>query len=245
MRAAVGIGIFCCAVLALAGCAAPPPVRYERCLEIHELAGDVDFVSDGYKMLVPARSRGRFGCGLAVAKFVAGDQAGVVNPVRLTPAEEARWTAAVAGITELRDLQFIPATAATSEEAPIEALCVAADVLRAGLLLVYAPNRYGPNSAQVVGVLYDVAGCRPLASLHASASFLSAEGAEVAPDDTPGDQRGTDGYYQASRAFEQHLRECLLELIRSDLSAPTTQPHGWDTPREDRWWLPGGRGGGG
>ena len=67
---------------------------------------------------------------------------------------------------------------------------------------------------------------------------LDEEGEEVSVDQETGDRRENDAYYQASRAYEQHLISCLGELIRLDSATPSTQPHRWETPPSQRWWVP-------
>jgi hypothetical protein len=238
MRATVAIGLSCLGVaLAVSGCATTPPPIYERRMQIRDIAADVGPVEDAHQLLSPEETVGRFSCSLAIAKLVAADQAGTVNLVELTPAEEAYWIEAVRGVMELRDLQFLTSISVRPEEPRTDTLCAAADALETSLLLLYAPNRHGPNSAQVLGVLYDVKTRKPIASLQASATFLNEKGEEIAPDDERGDHREIDAYFQASRAYEHHLLECLSELIRDDSSLPGTQPHQWTTPLEERWWL--------
>jgi len=237
MRAVVAIPL-AWATLLLCGCAARPPVVPERRIEMRELAADLQPVENDYRLLVREQTLGRFGCGLAIGKLAAGGQAGTMTLVQPAPAEEARWANAVCGLSPLRDLQFLSPVSLRPREPDAEALCAAADALGASLLLLYAPNRYGPNSAQVLGVLYETDTRRPIAALHASASFLDEQGVEVAPDKERGDRREVDAQYQASRAFEHHLLRCLDELIRSDSPAPTTEPHRWATPPAQRWWLP-------
>ena len=240
MRAALQIGLLLSLItLTMLGCA-PRARVYERQIHMHELAADVAEVDNTYRLEVAEQTRGRFACSLAMAKLVPGGEVGSVNLVEMTPAEEARWIDAVCGLTELRDLQFLSPLSVVPEQPATATLCAAAAARGATLMLLYAPNRYGPNSAQVLGVLYEVASGRPLAALHASASFLNEEGEEVSVDLKIRDERDQDAYYQASRAYEQHLVQCLGELIRQDSLPPTTQPHRWETPPSRRWWLPRG-----
>jgi hypothetical protein len=241
MRTAVAIGILALSVtFVLAGCASDVPRVYERQLQMRELAADVAPVDNAYRLDVTEETRGRFACSLAIAKLAPADEAGSVSLVEMTPAEEAHWVNAVCGFTELRDLQFLSPLSVVPDVPATGTLRAAAAARNASLMLLYAPNRYGPNSAQVLGVLYDVTSDRPLAALHASASFLNEEGEEVSVDLETSDQRDRDAYYQASRAYEQHVVACLGELVRHDAAAPATQPHRWETPPSQRWWLPKG-----
>lgn len=242
MRAAAPIGILALSMLlTLPGCASKAPRVYERQMQMRELAADVAPVDNAYRLDLVEATRGRFACSLAIAKLVPANEAGSVNLVKMTPAEEAYWVSAVCGLVELSDLQFLSPLSVVPDKPDTDTLCAAAAARNATLMLLYAPNRHGPNSAQVLGVLYDVATGRPLAALHASASFLDEEGQETSVDEETTDQRDNDAYYQASRAYEQHLIGCLGQLIRNDSAAPTTQPHRWETPPAQRWWVPKGR----
>ncbi|MBU0618099.1 MAG: hypothetical protein KKI02_10315 [Planctomycetes bacterium] len=241
MRAAVRIGALnLLAAFTLLGCASEVPRVYERQIEMRELAAEVAPVDNMYRLEAVDETRDRFACSLAIAKLVPAGEVGTINLVQMTPAEEAYWVNAVCGLTELSDLQFLSPLSVVPDRPGTDTLRAAAAARDANLMLLYAPNRYGPNSAQILGVLYDVASGRPLAALHASASFLNEEGEEVSVDQETSNQRDNDAYYQASRAGEQHLVHCLGELIRLDSAAPTTQPHRWETPPSQRWWLPKG-----
>jgi hypothetical protein len=245
MRFALAGGPLCVVVaLVMLGCAAQPTGTHERHIQMRELAAGAAPVDNGYRLLAQERTQGRFACSLAIAKLAPGEQAGEMNLVELTPAEEAYWIDAVRGVSEVRDLQFLSPISVRPDEPNTGTLCAAAAVREASLLLLYAPNRYGPNSTQVLGVLIDVETGQPIAVLHASAAFKNEQGEEVSPDNELGDHRDIDAYYQASRAYEQHLLRCLAELIHADAPPPTTQPHRWKTPPEQRWWLPHTRRGG-
>lgn len=239
MRAILATGLTLLGVtLALIGCAAPPPTVYQRQIQIRDLAADVSPVDNTFQIIAPEQTVGRFACSLAIAKLVPTGPAGEMKLVQLTPAEEAYWTDTVHGVVAVRDLQFLTPISVRPEEPGTDTLCAAARDRAASLLLLYAPNRYGPNSAQVFGVLYDTQACQPVATLHASARFLNEEGEEAALDGEPGDHRDADACFQAARTHERHLRECLAALIHDDSPALPTKPHRWDTPREERWWVP-------
>ena len=244
MRTAVALTILLItALFSLVGCANKQAIVYQRQIQIEELAPDVAPVDNAFRLLTDEATRGRFGCGLAIAKLLPGEASGSVHLVAATLAEEGYWVSALCGVSEVRDLEFLTPINVRPDEPTTESLCAAAAALNADLLLMYAPNRYGPNSAQVLGVLYDVHGCQPLAVLHASATYLDEEGVETPPDNEWGNQRAVDACYQASRAYERHLLCCLRDLIEKDEPLPV-QPHHWDTPAQERWWLRRGKGGG-
>jgi len=240
MRAVAGFGLLgLLLVLPLVGCADKPEITYERQIEMRELAADVAAVDNAYELLESAGSTGRFGCGLAIGKLAAGEAAEQVRLAVLTPAEEGYWTQTTAVLPRIRHAQFLSPAGTFPRDSAVDVLCKKAASLDAGLLLLYAPNRYGLNSAQVLGVLYDVTTGKPIASLHASATFIDDEtGLETPPDYEKGDKRGTDAVFQSARAFERYVQDCLVDLINRDKPAPPTEPKKWRTPPEQRWWLP-------
>ena len=227
------------ASLVCLGCHGRPPAVYEPPLDLARLAPGLQPPDNSYCLLADVHTAGRFACPLAIAEFrpqgPENDQQLVLqNPL---PAEEACWTEQVRGVNAIRDVIFLRPLNVRPEEASTALLCAGAQRLGAPLLLVYVPNRVGPNSAQVLGVMYDTASAQPLATLHASSTILNEKGREVATDRQRGDHRRTDAQYQAQRAFEGHALACLREMIHLDSSPPTTQPHRWQQPLAERWWV--------
>jgi len=226
--------------MTLTGCASSKqetPRVYERQVQLDELVAAAG-VDNACVLRQQAHTAGRFTCSLAIAKYVPGECAGNSRLSTMTNMEEAAWVEAVRGLIELNDLQFISPLSIVPGEASVESLCAAAQRRRAKLLLIYLPNRYGPNSAQVLGALYDTQTCQPAAILHSSAQYLDEEGVESDLDGSEGVWRDRDAYYQASRDCEKKVVQCLGTLIQKDAPPPTTQPHGWRTPSSERWWVP-------
>lgn len=229
-------------LLVASNCRRPPEavVRYEPPLRLDDLEAGLAYQPNGFRLLTDAPTDGRFPCPLAIAKFTPreSDSGGELHFAALAPLEQALWTEHLRGVNAVRDVIFLRPLSTRPEGQSLAALCAAAARLGAPLLLVYTPNGLGPNSAQVLGVLYDTNRQHPLATLHAEATILNALSLEVSPYQEAGDQRDQDARYQVQRQFEQHTRECLRELIRLDTPPPTTQPHKWDKPLLERWWLP-------
>jgi len=223
----------------LSGCATRRSQGYEPRLDLSLLAPGLAAPDNAFTLLAEVHTEGRFACPLAVAKFGwAGDESAPALVFQtLSPEEEARWTEQVRGVAALRDLIFLRPLTVRPEEPTVANLCATAQRLGAPLLLVYAPNVFGPNSAQVFGVLYDTASCHALATLHVSRALRDEEGNEVSPAEKRGDHRDIDAPYQAQRAFEAQTVACLRELIHRDVPPATTQPHHWQQPLTERWWI--------
>ena len=225
----------------LVGCATrtEAPRVYERKVEMRDLAADAKPAENAFVLQASESTQGRFACGLSVAKFMLDEESGKIKFASMTDMEEAGWVEATRGLREVTDLQFLTPTDTVPNPPSLDYLRAAALDLRTSLLLVYCPNRFGPNSAQVLGVLYDAVTGRVLASLHTSSNFLDDEGIESPPEELKGDHRDADAYYQAGRAYERLSVQCLGTLIKQDSPAPATQPHDrWSTPPNQRWWIP-------
>jgi len=236
---AVGTALLIAATLPLSGCGQKHPVAYEPPISISDLVTGVPAPDNAYMLLVNEQTEGRFTCPLAIAKLVPDD---TPNGCQLAfqatrNDEQAYWTEQVRGVIEVSHVLFLSPRSTRPEGQSIDALCTAADRLGAALLLVYAPNGVGPNSAQVLGVLYDVSTQRALATLHASSRILDDDGEEASPNHKKGDHRDVDARFQAQRQFERHTLACLRELMHRDSPPTKTQPHRWQTPVLERWWV--------
>lgn len=223
------------------GCAKKtPPIVYEPPLTMADLLPGQEAPDNTFELLAEVHTAGRFACGMAVAKFHSeeNDDGPTLTLVPLTSAEQARWTEQMRGVAAIRELTFLRPRSVRLDGQSIESLCDAALRLNSSLLLVYAPNGLGPNSAQVYGVFYDTQSQRPLAMLHTSSLFLDEEGLETSPNDRESDEREVDARYQAQRRFEHQVLACLRDMIHEDEAVPTTQPHKWEKPFIERWWVP-------
>lgn len=236
-------------------------VAYEPQLRMSDLAAGVSGRENAFEILQNGSTIGRFPCGIAVARLaptsagvgLAADSDGAaveaaIEPVMATVEvlsnEQSRWAEAFRGCAEVRELVFLAPVTMKGRDGGIGGLCSAARRMGASLLLVYSANRYGPNSAQRLGILYDAVREQPIATLHASATFLDEpddddeEPREVSPDEMRGDHRDWDAVYQAARAFEAHALAAVRELIELDNALPSTQPHRWQADPQGRWWVP-------
>jgi hypothetical protein len=195
---------------------------------------------NAYVLLTDEHTQGRFACALAVAKLERPeDQSGEPAAVVLVqPIEQALWTEPLRGLDGIREVMFLSPRSVRAEGQGANQICAAANRLGATLLLLYAPNVLGENSAEVLGALYETRTARPLATLRASSTILDAEGRQVSPDRKPGDHRADDARYQAQRKFEREVLACLRALMQRDAHPTTTQPSKWKRPSNERWWIP-------
>lgn len=224
----------------LAGCRTQTPVVYQRPIELDEWAAGLASPENTYQLLQTEKTEGRFACGVAVARLgrLPGAEDQRPKVVAMRPAEEVYWTELFRGVPEVREVVFLSPISVRRDGPTIDGLCAAAQRVGASLLLAHWPNRLGANSAEVIGVLYDIESRRPVATLHASNRFLNEDGVEESPADERGDQRHLDARYQAARSFEGFTRECLSELVRLDKPLTTPQRHPWETEWDQRWWVP-------
>jgi hypothetical protein len=233
-------------IVVIAGCkmppraVEPPPPAPEPSPRVTfaDLAPGVTPPAGDFALLADIHSAGRFSCSLAIAKFVP--QAGAAQAltfVAIPRNEQAYWLEQMVGVEAIRDVQFLRPITTRPEGQELSALCAAARKLKAPLLLVYAQDFPDAHDAAIWGVLYEAGGGRALATLHAAQQSASIDPNAVPLDSLVGDHRGADPRFQAQRAFEAHTLACLRDLIHLDQPPPSTQPHRWQTPLIERWWI--------
>ncbi len=235
------------ALALLAGCAEKhaTPVTYDPPPRLNDLNADLaaaesSVPSDGYRVLTTEATSGRFACDLAIAKFarVGGGSATAATLVAPTPAEQAYWTDRFRGVQQIRALTFLTPRGVRLEGDGPEALCRAATGLGAPLVIAYERSVTGPNSATAVGVVYRTEDAAILATLRSQGSGPAApEGDDTQLDELKGDHRDVDARFQTQRRFEDHAFACIRDLVRADHAPPTTQPHEWQQPFVERWWM--------
>jgi hypothetical protein len=225
--------------LLLSGCRERHAVSYDTPVRMDDLAPGLSAPENSFVLLTDTHTAGRFACRIAVAKFVpaANDAPEKLTFVPLQRHEQAYWTEQMRGVAAVQEFIFFRPRSTKPEGQSLTALCETAERLEAPLLLVYVASGFGPNSARVLGVLYDSATRQPIATLGASSRILDRKGEEVSPNPERGDHRNQDARYLAQRAFEEHALACLRELIHRDSHPTTTQPHKWNQPFIERWWV--------
>jgi hypothetical protein len=233
-------------VFAITGCQTPPrapetpppaPEPPPR-ITFADLAPGLTPPTGDFALLADIHTEGRFSCSLAIAKLAP--QAGAAQPLTFVAVprnEQAYWLEQMVGVEALRDVQFLRPITTRPEGQELAALCAAARKLKAPLLLVYAQDFADAHGAEIWGVLYEAGGGRALATLHASQQAASVDPNAPPLDSLPGDHRSIDPRFQAQRTFEAHTLACLRDLIHRDQPPATTQPHRWQTPVIERWWI--------
>ncbi|MGD8452884.1 MAG: hypothetical protein PVJ57_13775 [Phycisphaerae bacterium] len=214
----------------LAGCQTGHRVAYEARLEMTSLHAGLPMPDNSFTQLTGGQTQNRFPCPLAIARLVPGKDAeeGALVTAKMTPAEQSAWAEAFRGFSAIRHLVFLaPRSLLPDGRDDMQALLAAAGRINAPLLLVHVVNRYGPNSAQVFGVLYDVASGSPLATVGASQRILDEDGDEVALDNEHEDLREMDARYQATRSFETYTVACLREQVGLDVPPEHPLEHDW------------------
>lgn len=232
------------ALALLGGCSqkCQRPALYAPDFDLAIIAQPLHVAPDAYFLLDDQPTVGRFPVSLALARHVvAPDPNAADAPLAAQrPINEAKWTETFRGLAGVRDVMFLSPVAMRAYDDTPDQRCSVARKLGAGLLLDYAFGQTGPNSAKLVGVLYQTRDARPIATIHAQRIIRDEDGDEVEPkqvwqaaDDDHGcepDIRDYDAAFQASRAFERHALNCIRELLERDQPAPTTQPHRWSRP---------------
>jgi hypothetical protein len=203
-----------------------------------QLADQLPTPASAFMLLGDEESVGRFTAALVIARLgPCGPGADGLQVLEISAQEQAFWSEQMRGVSALREIVYLNPRGTKPEPESPAWLCERAGALGGALLLVYSRSELAPNAAEVLGVLYDVARERPLATLRAAAEFTNDKGVCASPDKEKGDHRDSDARYQAQRAFERNTLACLRELMHADHPPATTQPHNWHQPLSERWWL--------
>jgi hypothetical protein len=189
---------------------------------------NVALPANSFRLTGDSAPRGRFACGLAIARLEPAQAAsGGDELIEVRELEQAFWQEAMLGVPAVRDLRFLTAIDMRRAEPTPQGLCKAAARNGADLLLIFSATKYSANAATIVGVLYDAQTGAALASVQ-SADDLPMADDEDDIDDARGDKRDVDASYQAARRFERSTRECLLALAERNQPPAATQPHNWN-----------------
>lgn len=199
------------------------------------LAGDVSWPRNGVRLLSTQATVGRFPCSVAIARVQAeGDGWRIVDT---SHAEQGHWVEALSCGKALRDQQFLTTRHTCSPTTDAERLTRRARESGAALLLVYSRSLTGPRDAEMSGMIYDAQSGARLAVLHASNLAIDADGLPPGGD-SERSEREAAASFQARRNFERAVRSVIADLARGDSPSSQIQEHHWNTPLEERWWLP-------
>lgn len=217
----------------------PPPLAYAGptlASADFGLAEPVQTPGNGYVLLEPGRSQGRFPASLAVVRLdqpcplaVYDDFLYVADRgweiASLKQEEAAYWNGLLKRIPQSRSVYVLDRRSVVSPDCNFQEVIQTARLLRMELCLIYGPRMVDDDGAGFCGVLVDVITGRHLAYLESHAN--SADYEPPRPDRHKRDQSHQDVNYIAARRFERQVRECVRELISLDTPPATTQPSPW------------------
>ena len=222
-------------LLTMAGCAgpvepawtAPPQVRWpDICIEAFPRT------INGYRMLAPAGSTGRFPTVVAVSRVSMAVE--TVDRHRrqarrsylsAKPKNEfLGWNNAFDD--QMAISEVFPVAQRDLGGWPAEPLQIIASfkALGAGLGLIYAQNELTPDRTEMIGILYEAETATPIAAIHAWAVSITP------PEDEckkPLDLWRYDSTALVRQKFEGLVYACMRELILNDQPQRVDAPTGW------------------
>lgn len=203
-----------------------------------DLASGAHKPDNGYEFLQSEQTQGRFACRVAIAAYAPiEDQNGLQLRLSDTkPDDQACWVEAFRGVNEIRDLVFLTPTYMRNFAPGRMGACEAAANLGAPLLFTFSTARDRLNAAEAIGVLYDTATCKILATLHGNAALPPKY---EKPDDQNEDYVIAEDLKRAAlQDLQAHALACIQTLVQRDRRPTTKQPHYWTPPAMRIWRVP-------
>lgn len=181
---------------------------------------------DGYMILGPAGSVGRFPAAVGVTRVAIEEGRPDREPTLPgKPKNEfLTWNRAFDELMAISSVFPVAQRDLGGGEATPEQIVAAFRGLHAGLGLIYATNPLSERETEMIGVLYETKTSRPLAAIAARAvSTLPAD---------PKERDDLDPWKHDSKAlvrarFVEHCFVCLRELIQADQPERIDVPPGW------------------
>lgn len=236
-----GVAIAFVIGLAIPACQEPeePPVAYMGPTLAQADLGmtqSVDAPANGYTLLQPQPSQGRFPATLAVVRldkpnplFVCDDPLFVAErgwELATLPGQEAMvWTTLLNTVPKSRAVMVMDRRSTISPDCDLEQVLEAARSQDVELCLIYGPRMVPDDHAGLAGVIIDADTGNYLAYIQSQAGILDWE--PPRPDRPEHDLSHQDVNYIAARRFEREVRNCMLDLIRLDRPPTSTQPSPW------------------
>ncbi|HOA72122.1 MAG TPA: hypothetical protein PL151_05650 [Phycisphaerae bacterium] len=236
-------------LVALTGCHQPdpPPAAYAGPTLASADLGLVEAVetsANGFVILEPDGSQGRFPAALAVVKlekpsplFVYDDPLFVADRgweiANIREEEAAYWNGLLKRIPESRSVHVLGRSNVISPDCGLDDVLEAVARLKVDLCLIYGPRMCSDvDNAALGGVILDVKTGNHLAYVQSEAGPLDFE--PPRRDRSKYDRSHVDVNYLAARRFEREVRRCFMELIARDTPAASTQPSPWRYIHESR-----------
>lgn len=217
---------------ALSGCAQPklevwtPPPRVTWDFVNED---DLRLMEDGFEVLGPTTSKGRFPASLAVSRVaIRPGEEGESEWVPYIPAtprnENLQWNAAFDDLMAVSEVFPVSQRNLGGGPASPEQIVAACHALNAQLALIFALNPLNEFQTDMIGVLYETDTASPIALFHARESSVPL------PEGMPPNE--VDPWTHASEAlvrarFENHVFHCVRKMILNDQSEMVDAPNGW------------------
>lgn len=187
-------------------------------------------VSNGYRVLVDQPTHGLFPASLAVTRVAVEVPKGRVSTLRpylhTDPRNELlQWNRALDDQMAVSEVFPIMGRDLGGGVADPEQVLAAFRALHARLGLIYAMNELSSTESEMLGVLYDAASARPIASFHTRAVSVAPPGQKHCRK--PVDLWDTDSRALARAKFQRLVHTCIRDLILLDEPAPVKAPDGW------------------
>ncbi|MEK6675627.1 MAG: hypothetical protein AABZ47_08240 [Planctomycetota bacterium] len=180
---------------------------------------DLPPVQNEYRLLVSLPTKGLFPASLAVSRVSVQEKPTEPNPRQpmlvTDPRNEfLRWNSSFDNLMAVSEVFPIANRTLGGGQAEPEQILAAFRALHARLGLIYAVNEANEAQTEMIAVLYDLHGDRPLACLHAEETSLVPR--EAASKDRKADLWIVDSRALVRARLEKQLHTCLRELILQD-----------------------------
>lgn len=233
------------ALTVVAGCAEKRPAAWTPAPRVvwGEIANQpVPTPVEGYLVSDKKPTAGLFPASLAVARVAVAEDATQVLGVRpilfADPRNEfLQWNLAVCDQMAVSEIFPIGPSSVGGSPVNPEQVLASFRALGARLGLVYAVNELSPTETELLGILYDVEGAQPVATMHSHAVSKVPE-EQLEKEDL--DRWENDSKALARRDFEKSVRASIHELILHDEPPTGALKAGWDAANQRRTavWPP-------
>lgn len=207
------------------------------------LAQSISLAENGFAIIGPHASRGRFPATMAVVRldkpnplFVTDDPLFVSERgwevATLPPEQAVWWNTLFKTVPQARAVYVMDRSSVIAPDCGLEQVIEAVRNIKVELCLIYGPRSVPDEHAGLAGVILDSSTGEYLAYIQSQAGFLDFE--PPRPDRSKYDRAHQDVNYLAARRFEQQVRACVIELIAHDQPPAATQPSPWRNMQELR-----------
>ncbi|MCK6457101.1 MAG: hypothetical protein L6Q92_11300 [Phycisphaerae bacterium] len=238
----------CALGLLLVGCGDPtsrPAAKLEEPSEVAQAAmtavhptdlgpSESNYPANGGRILDAGETAGRFPCAVAVARVIRHEvDGGEQDRLMVVPISDARgatWNQLMDTLPSIREFVLLgvyglPVTGCTVDQILDEARRASCR-----LCLIYAQNGDAATDCELLGVLWDAIGPKPIATFRTSAE-VRLDANHRCKSDGKHDHRLCRAEYVATRELESAVQRALWTLAERDRPVTTTQPNPWESHR--------------